>query len=131
MKAIGYQVFVMIELAKVYNVLDSQQEYDSQWEMGERLFVEFDTSEFNDPKQPEYDCMEKFLIKVNADMEKDLESRTPKEELELNIEAMEASISGDTVLANTIRSLIDLKKYKRLDRTWTLDEMKQLLTNES
>lgn len=119
MKATGYQIFLMIELAKVHNVLDSEREYDTQWEHGNSLIKEFNDSEFNNPEEPEYECMEKFLIKSVEDDD----HRSEEDELDLNIQALEASENGNMGLSNALWSVIELKEYKRLDYTMTLYEM--------
>jgi hypothetical protein len=57
----GYQVFLMIQLAIVKGVIEKELEYDSQWEQGLMLCEKFVKSAFNTDKEPEYECMVKFL----------------------------------------------------------------------
>lgn len=65
MRYTGYQIFVMIELARIAGVIENGIEYDTTWNLGEKLFSEFQGSEFDDDKEPEYECMEKFLSAYN------------------------------------------------------------------
>lgn len=57
----GYQVFVLIQLAITKGVINIDLEYDSQWEQGLILYAKFKDSTFNDPNEPEYECVVKFL----------------------------------------------------------------------
>jgi len=57
----GYPIFVMIELARIWELIDPDLEYDSTWDEGIRLYKEFFDSSYNDELKPEYDCMEDFL----------------------------------------------------------------------
>jgi len=65
MKYTGYQIFVMIELARIAGVIENGIEYDTTWDLGDALCKEFQGSEFDDDKEPEYECMEKFLSSYN------------------------------------------------------------------
>ena len=60
----GYNIFLMIELARLTRVIRDGLEYDTVWEQGESLYKDFKESEFNKDTEPEYECMEKFLEKV-------------------------------------------------------------------
>lgn len=57
----GYQIFVMVELARIAGLIEKTLEYDTTWEKAEKLYSEFQSSEFDDPNEPEYECIEKFL----------------------------------------------------------------------
>jgi hypothetical protein len=57
----GYEIFLMIELARCVGLIDKKLEYDLTWNKGCELYQEFETSEFNDTHKPEYDCMVNFL----------------------------------------------------------------------
>lgn len=57
----GYQIFTMIELAKLANIIPIDLEYDTTWERGEALHKEFWASEFNNLNEPEIECIEAFL----------------------------------------------------------------------
>lgn len=115
----GYPIYVMIELAKCHGLIMDELEYDIAWDEGVKLYYKFVKSEFNVDEESEYDCIEKFLTKE----EKIVDHKSPEDELDLNIQALEASEKGDMRLSNTIWSLIELKGYERLDYTMTLQEM--------
>ena len=57
----GYGIYLMIELAKIYGVIEKELEYDLTWEQGQGLHQEFVGSEFDDSHEPEYECMVAFL----------------------------------------------------------------------
>lgn len=57
----AYPVFLLIELARIANVIDSELEYDETWRMGCALYDDFVISEFNKPNEPLYECIEKFV----------------------------------------------------------------------
>jgi hypothetical protein len=57
----GYSIYLMIELAKCYGLLEKETEYDILWEEGKSLYAQFEQSKFDDPKKGEYDCIEEFL----------------------------------------------------------------------
>jgi len=59
--AVGYQIYLMVELAKLNGVIEKEIEYDTQWEEAEELFKNFYESKFNNPNQPEIECIEAFL----------------------------------------------------------------------
>jgi hypothetical protein len=65
----GYQIFTMIELARIANIIPIDLEYDTTWEQGTALHNEFWASEFNNPKEPEYECIEAFLANKAKTME--------------------------------------------------------------
>ena len=60
----GYQMFVMVRLANLYGIIDDRLEYDTQWQRGESLYIQFANSKFNDPKKPEYECIEAYLYDI-------------------------------------------------------------------
>tara|TARA_Y100000389_G_scaffold181098_2_gene196433 strand:+ start:133 stop:414 length:282 start_codon:yes stop_codon:yes gene_type:complete len=51
----------MIELARAYNIIEPKLEYDTTWERGQELYMEFETSTHNDGNLGEYECIENFL----------------------------------------------------------------------
>lgn len=57
----GYNIFLMVELARIAGIIPKDLEYDLTWEKGEELFDNFRLGEFNDPNKPEYNCIEEFL----------------------------------------------------------------------
>jgi hypothetical protein len=57
----GYSIFLMIELARAYNIIDKELEYDLTWEKGEQLYQELLASAHNDNHLGEYECIENFL----------------------------------------------------------------------
>lgn len=68
----GYQIFLMIELARIAGIIDVQAEYDTTWEQGEALHKEFWGSEFNNPNVPEYEAIEAFLEEKFSTTNKDV-----------------------------------------------------------
>ncbi len=125
----GYNIYLMIELAKCHGLIVHELEYDTAWAEGQTLYSKFKKSEFDVDTESEYDCIEKFLIKENEELQYSIEHNSPEDELDLNIQALTASFNGKGMLANTIWNLIDLKGYKRLDYTMTLEEMKSKTLN--
>ena len=57
----GYQIFLMIELARLYNIIDVNLEYDLMYGKGGELYSEFEKSTFNVDTKSEYDCIVEFL----------------------------------------------------------------------
>ena len=57
----GYQIFLMIELARIANLIKVNLEYDETWKQGVELNNEFEVSTFNDTYKPRYECIEAFL----------------------------------------------------------------------
>lgn len=120
----GYEIYLMIELAKCHGLIVHEQEYDTTWEEGVTLYSEFTKSEFNVDEKSEYDCIEDFLNKKEEELVAAVNHKSPEEELKLNYQALQASTDGDMKLSNTIWSLIELKGYERLDYKMNLTEMK-------
>lgn len=58
----GYNIFVLIELAKSLGIFSNETEYDVIWEQGSKLYDEFKLSSFDNDSKSEYDCMTDFLI---------------------------------------------------------------------
>ncbi len=123
----GYEIYLMIELAKCHGLIEKDLEYDLAWDEGNKLYVEFTKSEFNIDTESEYDCIEKFLNKKVEELKYNLKHKSVEDELDLNIQALTASENGDMELSNTLWSLIELKGYKRLDYSMTLKEMIKLI----
>jgi len=67
MEYTGYQVFLMIEHAKLAGIIENNIEYDTTWNLGESLYNEFKNSVFDDANQPEIECIEKFLSNYNKE----------------------------------------------------------------
>jgi hypothetical protein len=111
----SYQIFEMIESAKKYGLIVHTDDAKLSWEEGKKLYENFKESEFDD--------VDEFLIKEEEELIYDTHLRSPEDELDLNIRALEASENGNMKLSNTIWSLIELKGYERLDYTMTLQEM--------
>lgn len=120
----GYEIYLMIELAKCHGLIVHEQEYDTTWEEGVTLYSEFTKSEFNVDEKSEYDCIEDFLNKKEEELAAAVNHKSPEEELKLNYQALQASTDGDMKLSNTIWSLIELKGYERLDYKMNLTEIK-------
>lgn len=57
----GYSIFLMIELCKAYNLLSRDLEYDLIWDLGVKLFAQYNTSSFNKSEESEYNCIERFI----------------------------------------------------------------------
>lgn len=60
----GYSQFMIIEVAKIYDVIDEYLEYDEMWAKGAELLNEFEESEFNVDTKSEHDCMVDFMYAV-------------------------------------------------------------------
>lgn len=58
---IAYNIFLMIELAKVVKVINSELPYDETFDLGVALYSEFENSKYNDENIPEYECILSFL----------------------------------------------------------------------
>ena len=57
----GYNIFVLIELAKSLGMFSNEIEYDVIWEQGSKLYDEFKLSSFDNGSKSEYDCINDFL----------------------------------------------------------------------
>lgn len=57
----GYNIFLMIELAKIATVINPDLSYDEIWSKGEKLYAEFVESPFNVDTEGKYECVELFL----------------------------------------------------------------------
>jgi hypothetical protein len=57
----GYNIFLMIELARCKNLIPIDLEYDTVWAMGSQLYSEFQGSKFDLDTEPEYECILNFL----------------------------------------------------------------------
>ena len=58
-----YSIYLMIELAKVTNVLPKEMEYDLAWNRGHELYDRFTKSDWDDDNISEYQCILNFLEK--------------------------------------------------------------------
>lgn len=117
----GYNIYLMIELAKCHGLIVHELEYDTAWAEGQVLYSKFEKSEFNVDTESEYDCINSFL----DEEEKVLDTKTPENEVDLNIQALQYSVMGNMEMSNLIWSLIELKGYERLDYRMTLDQMRE------
>jgi hypothetical protein len=57
----GYNIYLMIELAKCKEMMPNNLEYDLAWSRGIELHNEFSQSKYNDEFKPEYECILEFL----------------------------------------------------------------------
>lgn len=57
----GYSIFLMVELARCFGLIEPKLEYDRTWEMGKDLYEQFEDSKFNDENESEYQCIHNFL----------------------------------------------------------------------
>jgi hypothetical protein len=118
-----YNIFLMIELAKVNSIISPDLEYDLQWARGQSLYVEFKNSSYNLFDAPEYDCINNFLQNEIDGFELKVFELSKEEELELNVKALRASDDGHRHLANSIWDYIEKVGYKRLDDEMSYREM--------
>lgn len=56
----AYNIFLMVELARVNKLIDPDLEYDKTWCEGINLYNEFEKSEFNTDNGL-YECIEEFI----------------------------------------------------------------------
>lgn len=63
----GYHIFVMIELARIAGLIEKELEYDTTWEMAEKLYSEFQGGKFDIDTEPEIECIEAFLKNYNEE----------------------------------------------------------------
>jgi hypothetical protein len=61
----GYNVFLMVELAKVHEIITTILEYDLQWEIGLNLWEKFKYSTHNNAHKSMYESIESFLQSLN------------------------------------------------------------------
>ena len=57
----AYPIFLMIELARVKAVIDTELEHDLTWDRGIELYNEFSGHQFDDEDKPLYDCIVEFI----------------------------------------------------------------------
>jgi hypothetical protein len=57
----GYQIYLMLELAKVHNIIDEDESYDLAWDDATNLYKGFQKSSFDIDTEPEYECIEKYI----------------------------------------------------------------------
>lgn len=57
----GYSIFLMVNLAKQFGLIEFEQEYDLQWAEGWVLYEDFSGSSFNDEGVSEYEAIVNFL----------------------------------------------------------------------
>lgn len=105
----GYQIFLMIELARIAGIIDVQAEYDVTWEQGEALCKEFENSEFNNSNVPEYEAIETFL--------EDKFSTTNKDVLK------EIFFSREQAKYDQARETLEKMGYQ-VDNLWHIDDVK-------
>ncbi len=91
----GYQVFLMVELARIANIIPKELEYDTTWERAEILWFEFFYSPFNKSTEPEYECIEAFL----------------KSKVEARLEELRAEIIAERISMGEILELQSLVKF--------------------
>ena len=56
-----YNIFLLIELARNWGIIDKQLEYDLTWEQGQELYSEFEKSTFDDSNMDYAECLYKFF----------------------------------------------------------------------
>lgn len=57
----GYNIFLMVEFARLHGIIDPQLEYDLTWEQGQKLYAEFEQSAFNVPSLDLGECFMQFI----------------------------------------------------------------------
>ena len=57
----GYQIYLMLELAKLHNIIDEDESYDLAWDDATNLYKGFQKSSFDIDTEPEYECIEKYI----------------------------------------------------------------------
>lgn len=57
----GYNIFLMLELARLKGVISKTLEYDTMWGEATALREDFDNSKYNDENKSEYDAILEFL----------------------------------------------------------------------
>ena len=63
----GYQIFLMVELARIAGIIEKDLEYDTTWETACRLYSEFLGGKYDIDTEPEYECIEEFLKNYNEE----------------------------------------------------------------
>ena len=53
----GYQIFLMVELARIAGIIEKDLEYDTTWETACRLYSEFLGGKYDIDTEPEYECI--------------------------------------------------------------------------
>ena len=61
----GYEIYLMVQLAQCNGIIKEELEYDTAWEEGTELLVEFQASKFDDENKPQYECIVEFLEDKN------------------------------------------------------------------
>lgn len=61
----GYSVYMMLHLAKDMGRIAQDQPLDIEWEEAERMYADFEQSEYNEDTQSEYCCIVDYLNAVN------------------------------------------------------------------
>ena len=61
-----YSIFLMVELARCYNIIPKDLEYDTTWEIAQGLYSDFQTSKFDIDTKGEYECIEDYLQDYNS-----------------------------------------------------------------
>ena len=57
----GYQIFLIIELARLAGIIPKNLEYDVTWAKGIDIYHEFKKSKFNNSNEGLYECMKEFV----------------------------------------------------------------------
>ena len=63
----GYQIFLMVELARIAGIIEKDLEYDTTWETACRLYSEFLGGKYDIDTEPEYEFIEEFLKNYNEE----------------------------------------------------------------
>jgi hypothetical protein len=61
----GYSVYMMLHLAKNLGRIGEDDTLDTEWEEAERLYSDFEQSEYNVDTESEYSCIFSYLNNTN------------------------------------------------------------------
>lgn len=100
----AYQIYLMIELAKLANVLPIDLEYDLMWGKGGELYSEFQSSEYDNDSKSEYDCIVEFLDNKAKTMELDT-----KIHLDRRLEAAKKILADNGFYTDNLWHIDDVK----------------------
>lgn len=71
-KQMTYSEFIFVSLLREFDLDFSEESYETQFELGPKLYKKFLKSEFNDPTKSEYENMENYLTLEYIDDDLDI-----------------------------------------------------------
>lgn len=116
----SYSQFMIIEIAKGFDVIDEHLEYDEMWVKGAGLLKQFEESKFNVDTKSEHDCMIDFMY------EKQQELKRRKEEEERKKLTGYRNVKVTAVRTYTKQTEFSIEVPKNL----SLDELEEFLSND-